>query len=115
MSSSRSKLGRRKLVVSKYSSVGLAEAELDVCSQYPDGKPSDENLLLLVLGDFVFTLSLEYDEMELLAEELQRELEARERELSLRFLPFGGLPRLPEDEEPLLPLKDIQMQKGEKT
>ncbi len=46
-------------------------------------------------------------------EEILRELEARERELSLRFLPFGVLPRLPEDEEPLLPLKDIQMETDE--
>ena len=97
----------------RYSSVGLTEAELDGWSQYPDGNPSEANFPLLDRGDLVLTLSREYDEMDLLVEELERELEVRERELSLRFLPFGGLPRLPEDEDPLLPLKDIQMQKGE--
>ena len=45
----------------------------------------------------------------LLLEELWRVFRERERELSFRFLPFGGLPRLPEDDEPLLlPLNDIQ-------
>lgn len=45
----------------------------------------------------------------LLVEELWRVFRERERELSFRFLPFGGLPRLPEDDEPLLPLNDIQI------
>jgi hypothetical protein len=52
----------------------------------------------------------------LLLEELWRVFRERERELSFRFLPFGGLPRLPEDDEPLLlPLNDIQAPRVEET
>ena len=84
---------------------------------------SDTNRPFLVLGvderdclPFPPLLT-EYDEivLVLLEDELWRVFSERERELSFLFLPFGGLPRLPEDDEPLLlPLNDIQRPKRQR-
>lgn len=88
----------------------------ELCDVDDDEDPSDTNRPFLVLGadECVLLFPPRFTELEvfvlaLLLEELWRVFRERERELSFRFLPFGGLPRLPEDDEPLLlPLNDIQ-------